>query len=247
MIASQKADAGLVARLLAAGADVNATNANGGSVLMFAAIGGDAGIVGLLLDAGARHDARANLGWTALGLAAVKGHVEDLTAHVRGAALDIEFRVYALEPGTAPSTGIFKAADYEDLRRRLQQNGELLWVSQIRANPWVRSVGRLGTFQMLPVDLDVEVAQKAQIADPVISTTHTGHQFFVRSSPLDGGARTHLDFGTFRYCALSFLGRGSGPGEAKPRTLPVGVPDLDRGVDFVSEKLLEVVENRDGF
>lgn len=76
MIAVQKADDELVVQLLAAGADVNATNALGGSVLMFAAIGGDAGITGLLLDAGARHDVRASLGWTALGLAAVKGHVE---------------------------------------------------------------------------------------------------------------------------------------------------------------------------
>ena len=68
MIAAQKADAGLVARLLAAGANVNATNVNGGSVLMFAAIGGDAGITGLLLDAGARHDTKASLGWTALAI-----------------------------------------------------------------------------------------------------------------------------------------------------------------------------------
>ena len=41
MLAAQKANGELVVQLLRAGADANAANANGGTVLMFAAIGGD--------------------------------------------------------------------------------------------------------------------------------------------------------------------------------------------------------------
>lgn len=74
MVAAQSGDAGLVARMIDNGVDVNAANANGGTALMFAAIGGDATVTAILLRAGARTDRKAMLGWTALALAAVKGH-----------------------------------------------------------------------------------------------------------------------------------------------------------------------------
>lgn len=76
MIAARAADAEVVVRLLAAGADFNAVTVNGATPLMFAVLGGDEAIVALLLDAGARHEAQAKLGWTALALAAVKGYVQ---------------------------------------------------------------------------------------------------------------------------------------------------------------------------
>jgi ankyrin repeat protein len=76
MTAAQQGDAAAVSRLIAAGADVNASNAGGATALMFGALGGDPAVVSLLVRAGARTDARAKLGWTALALAAVKGHTE---------------------------------------------------------------------------------------------------------------------------------------------------------------------------
>ncbi len=65
-----------MARAISAGADVNAANAGGATVLMFAALSGDPLVTSLLVRAGARTDAKAKLGWTALALAAVKGYTE---------------------------------------------------------------------------------------------------------------------------------------------------------------------------
>jgi len=75
MFAAQQGDETVVSRLITAGAEVNARNANGGTPLMYAALGGSATVAELLLAAGARHDVKAKLGWTALEVAAVKGHV----------------------------------------------------------------------------------------------------------------------------------------------------------------------------
>lgn len=54
-----------VQRLLAAGADVNAADADGDTALMFAAYKGHAAVVHLLLAHGADLRARARNGWTA--------------------------------------------------------------------------------------------------------------------------------------------------------------------------------------
>jgi hypothetical protein len=63
-------------RLLAAGADADAREANGGSPLHFAAGAGSAPIVRALLDAGADPAARTRVGWTPLEWAAVGGDSE---------------------------------------------------------------------------------------------------------------------------------------------------------------------------
>jgi ankyrin repeat protein len=84
MLAARKADAELAVQLIRAGANVNASNVNGGTVLMFASIAGDAGIVGVkghtevarvLLDFGANQGTRDAYGWTALMRAAGNGRI----------------------------------------------------------------------------------------------------------------------------------------------------------------------------
>jgi ankyrin repeat protein len=76
MSAARQGDAAVVARLIAAGDDVNASNSGGATALMFAALSGDPLVTSLLVRAGARTDSKAKLGWTALALAAVKGYTE---------------------------------------------------------------------------------------------------------------------------------------------------------------------------
>jgi len=70
MSAAREGDAAAVARLISAGADVNAANAGGATALMFAALSGDPKVTSLLVRAGARTETKAKLGWTALALAA---------------------------------------------------------------------------------------------------------------------------------------------------------------------------------
>ena len=53
MIAAQQGDAAVVAQLIANGADVNFSNANGGTALMYGALGGNPDVVTLLVKAGA--------------------------------------------------------------------------------------------------------------------------------------------------------------------------------------------------
>ncbi len=62
--------------LVAAGADVNARDNEGETVLMYAAEGGHTGIIGLLLEAGADVKARAPTGQTALGWAISRGGID---------------------------------------------------------------------------------------------------------------------------------------------------------------------------
>ena len=76
MSAAREGDAAAVARLISAGADVNAANAGGATALMFAALSGDPKVTSLLVRAGARTETKAKLGWTALALAAVKGYTD---------------------------------------------------------------------------------------------------------------------------------------------------------------------------
>jgi ankyrin repeat protein len=59
--------------LLAAGAVVDARNANGGTALMYAVSAGDIAMMRLLLGAGADANARARIGWTPLLVGAAKG------------------------------------------------------------------------------------------------------------------------------------------------------------------------------
>jgi ankyrin repeat protein len=76
MIAAQAGDRDLVARLIEAGADVNARNEHLGTPLMFAATGGSVPVTRALIERGAQVDAVAQLGWTPLLLAAAKGNTE---------------------------------------------------------------------------------------------------------------------------------------------------------------------------
>jgi ankyrin repeat protein len=76
MSAARQGDVAAVARMISAGADVNASNAGGATALMFASLNGDPKVTSLLVRAGADTDSKAKLGWTALALAAVKGHTE---------------------------------------------------------------------------------------------------------------------------------------------------------------------------
>lgn len=73
MLGAGAARADLVRALLAAGADVNATNVRGGTALMYAATQGETEIVAALLSRGAAVNARAENDWTAVTLAAATG------------------------------------------------------------------------------------------------------------------------------------------------------------------------------
>jgi ankyrin repeat protein len=65
-----------LAALIARGADVNASNDNGGTPLMYAAIPGTVAGVELLLANGSTLDATGRNGWTALMIATAKAHTE---------------------------------------------------------------------------------------------------------------------------------------------------------------------------
>jgi uncharacterized protein len=66
MLAAARSDLAAVKALLAQGADVNATTADGYSVLMYTASYGNSDIVRFLLDKGANVNARDKTGHTAL-------------------------------------------------------------------------------------------------------------------------------------------------------------------------------------
>ena len=76
MIAAKSGNAGLVKKLLEAGADARAENINGGTPIMFAAIDGDIETIETLIQAGSEVRTRGSNGWSALMVAAAKGHVE---------------------------------------------------------------------------------------------------------------------------------------------------------------------------
>jgi ankyrin repeat protein len=76
MLAAQADDESLATRLLGAGAAVDARNANGGTALMYAGLGGAVSTGSLLIASGADVNARARFGWTALMVAAVKGQAQ---------------------------------------------------------------------------------------------------------------------------------------------------------------------------
>lgn len=76
MAAAKSGDSERVAALLSRGMDVNQTNDNGGTSIMYAALSGDPETVSLLLRRDADVNAAAENGWTALMIASVKGHVD---------------------------------------------------------------------------------------------------------------------------------------------------------------------------
>jgi ankyrin repeat protein len=82
-------DAGQAARLIAAGADVNASNRYGSNAMQLAAEVADVTLLGMLLDAGADADSPNPEGQTALMLVARTGNVEAAGLLVeRGATVD---------------------------------------------------------------------------------------------------------------------------------------------------------------
>ena len=86
MQAAESGDAGAVKALLAEGADVNASTANGATALMRAASRGHAATVKGLLERGADVNARRQDGMTALALAAFFGHAGVVSALLDGGA-----------------------------------------------------------------------------------------------------------------------------------------------------------------
>lgn len=80
-----------LSRLLAAGADINARNANGQTSLMLAAAAGRADVVEWLAARGAGLDHTAKYGLSALMLAVVRGHV-DVVRILKDAGASISLR-----------------------------------------------------------------------------------------------------------------------------------------------------------
>jgi hypothetical protein len=74
MAAAGQGATDLVGKLLAAGADVNASNRNFGTALTYAAWSGSIATVRLLLEQGASVNQQATNGWSALMMAAAKGY-----------------------------------------------------------------------------------------------------------------------------------------------------------------------------
>lgn len=74
MDAARQGDTATVQSLLSQGANVNATDAHGGTALMVAAVNGHTATVQALIDAGADVNRAHNFGKTALMLATEKGH-----------------------------------------------------------------------------------------------------------------------------------------------------------------------------
>ena len=74
--ACEAGDKEWVYRYLRGGADMNAKNISGGTVLIGASIFGHTGVVELLIEKGADVDAKDNDGWTPLIHAAKEGHVK---------------------------------------------------------------------------------------------------------------------------------------------------------------------------
>jgi ankyrin repeat protein len=76
MLAALRGNMDAVDRLIAQGAEVNATNRAGGTALMTAAIQGHSEVVRLLISKKATVNAKNNKGWTALMYAAWNGHTD---------------------------------------------------------------------------------------------------------------------------------------------------------------------------
>ena len=81
-------DSAAVRRLLAAGADVNARDEAGSTLLMLAAHAGDLAMVRLLLGSGADVNASDERGWTALAKAAYNAELKHGSADVVQALID---------------------------------------------------------------------------------------------------------------------------------------------------------------
>ena len=75
-----------LARLAAAGADIDARDAHGQTALMLAAVEGDADVVDWLVARGAMLDHTAKYGLSALMLAVINGHVDIVRTLVRAGA-----------------------------------------------------------------------------------------------------------------------------------------------------------------
>ena len=159
--AARQGDDWTVARLIAGGADTNATNANGGTALMYASIKGDSTIAEMLLRAGARTDLKAKLGWTALALAAVKGHTEVVRALLAGGAAPDSRDAYGWTP-------LMRAAD----RRRAEVVRLLLEIGG--ADPTIRQEAGLTALHIAAAAGDAEIV-RLLVAHGAIRTAKDGH------------------------------------------------------------------------
>ena len=98
MQAARQGELRKVRRLLSHGVNVNGVNANGGTALMYAAVGGHEPVVALLLSHGADVNAQGSTGWGALMLASAKGHVQVVQC-LLDAGADVNLRdVYRWTP-----------------------------------------------------------------------------------------------------------------------------------------------------
>jgi uncharacterized protein len=110
-LAAEAGHGPVVAALVDAGADVNATDSSGTTVLMLAAASGDAEAISVLADHGAKVDARERaMGQTALMFAAARNRVRAIHLLVaRGARVDATNEVVNLtaltDPERAPAGG----------------------------------------------------------------------------------------------------------------------------------------------
>ncbi len=84
--AAQEGDAENIRRLIAEGADVNATSGGLWTPLLIASLGGDAEMVSYLFDNGASVDAQNGKGCTALMVATIEGHREVVRALIEHGA-----------------------------------------------------------------------------------------------------------------------------------------------------------------
>lgn len=84
--AARQGDTATVQSLLSQGANVNATDAHGGTALMFAAVNGHTSTVQALIDAGADVNRAHDFGKAALMLATEKGHTAVIDLLVQAGA-----------------------------------------------------------------------------------------------------------------------------------------------------------------
>jgi hypothetical protein len=119
-----------------------------------------------------------------------------LDAHL-GRTQDVAVEIYPIAAGSAiPSEvgGVVSAAAsqrfVEELRTSKALGAPRAWT--VRAAPLGFGGGGGRTEHRLVVDLDVEIAQAAAIADPVVDELSFGTETTLRATPIQGGVCLHL-------------------------------------------------------
>ncbi|MBL8900223.1 MAG: hypothetical protein JNM84_21510 [Planctomycetes bacterium] len=119
-----------------------------------------------------------------------------LDAHL-GRTQDIAVEVYPIAAGSAiPSEvgGVLSAAAsqrfVEELRASKAVGAPRAWT--VRATPLGFGSAGGSNQHRLVVDLDVEIAQAAAIADPVVDELRIGTETTIRATPIQGGVCLHL-------------------------------------------------------